>query len=165
LLHHGCFFLANHHSHLTSLSRLPSSRRHSLSLSLSLISLTNLNIALIAGFVPFRSFVINHLFDENDLLYLDPVTETDADFITDLIDYDEAITPKRTSEFGLGLSEFRILGVPHDADEYYEKHPENIDRYSSIGSSRSLNVSNSLCGSDIGGGSDRDDRSHKSCTF
>ena len=66
-------------------------------------------------------------------MYLDPVTETDADFITDLIDYDEGITPKRTSEFGLGLSEFRTSGVPHDADEYYEKHPEIIDQYSFVG--------------------------------
>jgi len=117
--------------------------------------------ALICLFVPFRSFVVNHLFDENDLLYLDPVTETDADFMTDLIDYDEAITPKRTSEFGLGISEFRTSGVPHDADEYYEIH-KNIDRYSSVGSRRSLNVSDSLGGSEFGGGSDR---SRNSCRF
>ena len=80
--------------------------------------------AFIAGFVPFRSFIVNRLFDENDLKYLDPVDETDDDYIAEQIDYEEDLSPKRTSEFGFGLSEFRIGNVPHDPDEYYQRHPE-----------------------------------------
>ena len=67
---------------------------------------------------------MNRLFDENDLKYLDPVDETDNDYIAEQIDYEEDLSPKRTSEFGFGLSEFRIGNVPHDPDEYYQRHPE-----------------------------------------
>jgi hypothetical protein len=32
-------------------------------------------------------YIVRRLFNENDLSYLDPVTETDTDYITNLIDY------------------------------------------------------------------------------
>ncbi|VEU40986.1 unnamed protein product [Pseudo-nitzschia multistriata] len=97
--------------------------------------------ALIAGFVPIRSFLIVRLFDETDLKYLDPIHETDDDYIAELIEYEESQKPRHVSEFGLGLSEFRIGNVPHDPDEYYERHPEYQVSERSFGSNHSLRSS------------------------
>ena len=82
--------------------------------------------ALIAAFVPIRSFLVSRLFHEDDLKFLDPVDETEDDYIAEQIDFEEDYnaSPKLAAEFGLGLSEFRIGNIPHGPDEYYQQHPE-----------------------------------------
>ena len=82
--------------------------------------------ALIALFVPFRSFVVSKLFKAADLRYLDPTTEEELDIIA-ITEHQEKQQQRRSSVLG-GRSEFRSsTGNPRNPSEYYEQHPNNIN--------------------------------------
>ena len=85
--------------------------------------------ALVAGLVPLRSMVVSRMFKEEDLQYLDPVGETEADYADEQHEINEARHRAPSideSELLHGFSEFRPKEVTHDADEHYAKHPETI---------------------------------------
>merc|ERR1711884_814051 len=87
------------------------------------VSWGNVFPALIALFVPVRSFIISKIFLAEDLMYLDPVSETDEDYIIEQIQYEtnNPDHPQSVQEYGLGIAEFRTSGVPHDQEEFDNK--------------------------------------------
>lgn len=84
--------------------------------------------ALIAALVPVRSYIVSRLFDDSDLKYLDPVDETDDDYVEEIREIHAAERRPSIGEEELfhGLSEFRTKGHDHDAEEYYQHHPKNV---------------------------------------
>jgi hypothetical protein len=80
--------------------------------------------ALIAIFVPFRSFIVSKFFTEEDLKHLDPVGESDEDYFEEQVEINKADRDVDEAETFHGFSEFRTGNVSHDPVDHYEHHPE-----------------------------------------
>lgn len=80
--------------------------------------------ALIAIFVPFRVYVVSQFFSKEDLKYLDPVDETDEDYLKEQRELHKVDRDVDEAEVFHGFSELRMQGVDHNASDYYEHHPE-----------------------------------------
>ena len=94
--------------------------------------------------------VVSRLFNEEDLQYLDPIGETEEDYIEEQHEIVEARLRANSvdeSELPHGFSEFRPKDVIHDADEHYTKHPETIPPNTSWDSSEAF-------GAGLGGADD-----------
>jgi hypothetical protein len=70
--------------------------------------------------------IVSRLFTESDLLYLDPVNETDEDYVAEQTEIHKAERRPSIdeSELDVGFSRFRTRDVPHDAKEHYTHHPD-----------------------------------------
>jgi hypothetical protein len=87
---------------------------------------------LIASFVPVRLFIVSRLFTDEDLRHLDPVDESDDDYLDEQAEYNKS--DAGSTEFR-GISEFRTKGVDHNSTEYYKHHPDTLrNRSKSLGS-------------------------------
>lgn len=78
---------------------------------------------MIAIFVPVRLFIVSRLFTDEDLRQLDPVDESEDDYLDEQVAYNKH--DGGSAEFN-GISEFRTKGVDHNSSEYYNHHPENL---------------------------------------
>jgi hypothetical protein len=78
---------------------------------------------LIAIFIPFRSFVVSRIFSEKDLSHLDPVGESDEDYLNEQRELYKVEPDVDESEVFHGFSELRMKNVDHNPVEYYEHHP------------------------------------------
>jgi hypothetical protein len=89
---------------------------------------------LVAALVPLRSIIVPRLFSPEDLQYLDPVGECEDDYIEEQKEIHAAERRPSIDEAELfnGLSGFRTKDVPHDANEYYQHHPEFVPPTSSF---------------------------------
>lgn len=80
--------------------------------------------ALIAIFVPFRIFIVSKFFSKEDLQHLDPVGESDEDYVTEQMELNKVQRDVNEAEVFHGFSELRMKDVDHNPTEYYEHHPE-----------------------------------------
>eukprot|EP00526_Cylindrotheca_closterium_P007407 CAMPEP_0113654712 /NCGR_PEP_ID=MMETSP0017_2-20120614/29301_1 /TAXON_ID=2856 /ORGANISM="Cylindrotheca closterium" /LENGTH=690 /DNA_ID=CAMNT_0000567875 /DNA_START=66 /DNA_END=2138 /DNA_ORIENTATION=- /assembly_acc=CAM_ASM_000147 len=80
--------------------------------------------ALIAIFVPFRLYVVSRFFSKQDLKYLDPVGESDEDYVAEQRELYKVDRDVDEAEVFHGFSELRMKDVDHNAIDYYEHHPD-----------------------------------------
>jgi hypothetical protein len=79
---------------------------------------------LIAIFIPFRSFVVSRIFSEQDLNHLDPVGESNEDYLNEQRELYHVEPDVDESEVFHGFSELRMKNVDHNPVEYYQHHPD-----------------------------------------
>ncbi|KAL3939778.1 MAG: hypothetical protein SGBAC_005555 [Bacillariaceae sp.] len=73
--------------------------------------------ALIALYVPVRSFVVSRLFSPEDLKHLDPVGESEEDYHDEQREYNSCEGDITDADAFHGFSEFRTKDVDHSADD------------------------------------------------
>lgn len=79
---------------------------------------------MIAIFVPFRSFVVSRFFSEHDLTHLDPVGESDEDYLNEQRQIHKVEPDVDEAELFHGVSELRMKDVDHNPFDYYDHHPD-----------------------------------------
>lgn len=82
--------------------------------------------ALIAIFVPFRIYAVSRFFSKEDLKYLDPVGESDEDYVDEQRELYKVNRDVDEAEVFHGVSELRMKNVDHNPSEYYEHHPDVV---------------------------------------
>mmetsp|Transcript_46056 Transcript_46056/g.111546 ORF Transcript_46056/g.111546 Transcript_46056/m.111546 type:complete len:613 (-) Transcript_46056:89-1927(-) len=73
--------------------------------------------ALIALYVPVRSFIVSRLFSPEDLQHLDPSGESEEDYHDEQREYNHCEGDVDDADAFHGFSEFRTKGVDHDATD------------------------------------------------
>ncbi len=76
--------------------------------------------ALIAALVPFRTFVVRRMFDEDDLVYLDPMEEA---FATSDEEENDFVKEFHLSH-AINASDIEDAALPHGFAEYRGQHPD-----------------------------------------
>ena len=71
--------------------------------------------ALVGALVPVRSFFVSRVFTDDDLVYLDPISQTDEETHDEKVKYHERRPSVDEADVGqTGFSDFHAAGMKHD---------------------------------------------------